>query len=79
MESTLSSYRYEIDAAGAISVFAPGESVPFLFQATWPHGQAWGIGEADKWAKQLLLSMADVKADLPGNSPDQPTVKRAVE
>lgn len=72
-------YRYEIDADGSLWVYDSLNPEPFLFQPTWPHGASWGKGEAKKWAEQLILSMTDLTADLPGDSPDRPTNPRPVE
>jgi hypothetical protein len=51
--------------------------VKFLYQPTWPNGDAWAsVEEAESWAQQHLLSASDPTAELPGPSPELPTVPR---
>lgn len=76
MESTLSKYSYVIDDAGAVKAFETGSDVPFLFQPAWPDGSPFLAGEAKKFGDQLLLSLTDATADLPGNNASDHPLKR---
>jgi hypothetical protein len=76
-------YRYEIDAQNAIRVWDnenPNENdAPFFLQPDWPDATPWADkAEAQAWAEQLILSMTDETADLPGENPDQPTNPRVI-
>ena len=75
----MSSYRKEIDADGALSIFEGASEVPFMFQPSWPDGTAWGEGEAQSWGDVLILSLTDPESLLPGNNPAEPTLPRPVE
>lgn len=68
--------RYELDENNAISIFVDGQEAPVVFQPTWPNGAPWGSGEAEAWAEQYILSFSDESADMPGLSPEQPTMPR---
>jgi hypothetical protein len=61
--------RYEI-IDGVALVYEEDRDVPFLRQPHWPNGDAWEAGEAESWAEQVILSLADVTADLAGPSRD---------
>lgn len=67
--------RYEI-VDGAVLIYEGDNETPFMFQPTFPDGSAWGEGQAEAWAKQVILSLTDPTADLPGDSPDAPTKPR---
>jgi hypothetical protein len=68
--------RFEILDNGSVEVWGEATDGPAMVQDSWPDGTAWGEGEAQAWAEQLLLSWADLTADLPGESPDSPTTPR---
>jgi hypothetical protein len=68
--------RYEIDAQGAALIFIDNLTAPSIMQPTWPDGSAWSDGEAETWAEQYILSIEDETAQLPGDSPSQPTKTR---
>lgn len=70
-------FSFEIDEDGAAKVFDGVNELPFVYQPCWPNGQPWQDDQATKWAEQLILSLTDEAADLPGLSPDEPTVARA--
>jgi hypothetical protein len=68
--------NYEIDADGVLWISQDGADVPFLKQPHWPNGEAWKKGEAKKWGEQFILAANDPTAELPGDSPDEPTKPR---
>lgn len=70
--------RYEFDKDGNLIVWGTATDFPAMFQPTWPDGTAWKKGEAEAWAEQLILSWQDPTADLPGESPSQPTKPRPI-
>lgn len=70
--------RYEINQDGTLLIWGEAEDAPAMAQPSWPDGTAWKKGEAEAWAEQLLLSWQDPLADLPGESPSQPTIPRPV-
>jgi len=52
--------RYEIDENNAISVYAEGESVPFLWQPHYPNLTPFpDRAAAELWATQYLAYFAD--------------------
>lgn len=69
-------YSYEIDENGAVWIYDGVNPEPFMHQPTWPNNTPWKEGEASKWADQVILSLTDSEADLPGDSPEEPTRKR---
>jgi hypothetical protein len=69
--------RYEI-IDGEVLIFDQGAEIPFLRQPFWPDGTAWGAGEAEAWAEQVILAMTDPDADDAGDSPDAPTKPKYV-
>lgn len=69
--------RYEI-VDGVVLIYEGENEVPFLRQPTYPDGSAWGEGQAEAWAEQVILSLTDPTADLAGDSPDAPTKPRPV-
>jgi len=77
-------YSYLIDKNNAISFFDaenPNENdAPFMFQPDWPDTTPWSsVIEASRWADQLILSLEDDSADLPGWNPEMPTIERVIE
>jgi len=72
----MENFYFEIDEDGAVLIFDGVNELPFVKQPNWPAGQAWGAGEAEAWAEQLILSLTDETADYAGNSPDEPTIAR---
>lgn len=68
--------RYELNEHGAALIFIDDLPKPSINQPTWPDGTAWADGEAEAWAEQYILSIEDETADLPGDSPSQPTKSR---
>jgi hypothetical protein len=75
----LSSYRKEIDAEGALSIFEGTSTVPFIYQPSWPDGTPWSEGEPEAWADVLIASLSDPESLLPGSNPSQPTLPRPDE
>tara|TARA_R110000803_G_scaffold81324_3_gene147267 strand:- start:481 stop:720 length:240 start_codon:yes stop_codon:yes gene_type:complete len=69
---------YEIDQDGTLWISIKGAEVPFLKQAAWPDGMAWGKGEADAWAKQFVIASGDPEQEVPGDNPLAPTKPRYV-
>lgn len=69
-------YTFTIDEDNAVHVF-DAEGVKIVFQPDWPDYTPFAdAGQATSWAEQLILSMTDETADLPGDSPEQPTKPR---
>jgi hypothetical protein len=69
-------YEFKLDENGAVSIYDKGDTIPFCFQPNWPSGEAWGTGEAEAWARQLILSLSDDTEELAGDTPSQPTKPR---
>lgn len=69
--------RYEInEVTKELRVYNSSDD-EILYQPHWPNGTEWGsVSEVESWAEQYLLSVSDRSADLPGPSPDKPTVAR---
>lgn len=56
-------YRYEIDEANAIRVYADDADVPFLFQPDYPNGTPWADrADAEAWAQLYIASLTDENA-----------------
>lgn len=69
-------YTYNINDDGALWMFDGINPEPFQYQPTWPCGIAWGKGEAKAWAEQTILFLTDPDADMPGDSPEAPSIPR---
>jgi hypothetical protein len=74
----MSEFFYSIAADKSVAIFDGVNSEPFVIQPTWPDGAAWGVGEAEAWAEQMILSLTDETSDLPGDSADAPTKVRPI-
>jgi len=74
----MSDFYFEIADDKSVAIFDGVNPEPFVIQPTWPDGTAWGVGEAEAWAEQMILSVTDVTSDLPGDSPDAPTKVRPI-
>jgi hypothetical protein len=72
----LPNFTYEIDEQGAVWLFDGINPEPFLHQPNWADGTAWSEGEAEAWAEQVILSLTDPTADIPGDNPSEPTKPR---
>jgi hypothetical protein len=72
----MNEFFYEVAADKSVAIFDGVNPEPFVIQPTWPDGSAWGDGEAEAWAEQMILSVTDVTADLPGDDPEHPTKVR---
>jgi hypothetical protein len=62
--------RYEIDSDNAVRVFYPDSDLPFLYQPTWPNGDAWINSEqSSAWANLYIESIDNESAPY---APDEP-------
>lgn len=74
----MNEFFYEVSADNSVAIFDGMNAEPFVVQPTWPDGSAWADGEAQAWAEQMILSLTDETADLPGDSRDEPTKVRPI-
>jgi hypothetical protein len=72
----MSDFYFEIAADKSVAIFDGVNPEPFVIQPTWPNGSEWGAGEAESWAEQMILSLTDLTADLPGDDRENPTKVR---
>lgn len=72
-------YNYTLNKDNSVSVFTTGDDVPFAWQPNYPNGESWDATQAEAWAKQVILSLIDPLADLPGDDSARPTKPRPVE
>ena len=55
--------RYTIDSENAVNVFYDDNTVPSLYQPTWPNGDAWAdAAEATTWAETYVASLGGYPA-----------------
>jgi hypothetical protein len=69
-------FIYQVAADNSVAIFDGVNPEPFVIQPTWPDGTAFGVGEAEAWAEQLIASITDATADFPGDNPSEPTKPR---
>ena len=71
-------YSYEINKDNSVNISVVGEPQPFAYQPHYPNGESWNAAQAEAWAKQVILSLTDPLADLPGDDSANPTKPRPV-
>lgn len=74
----LRNLTFTIDNDGAVWLYDGINPEPFLYQPTFPNGSPWGEGQAEAWAKQVILAMTDPDADDAGDGPHAPTKPKYV-
>ncbi len=69
--------RYEINETTKEVRVYDSLDEEILYQPQWPDGTEWSsYEEAEAWVTQYLISRSDKLADIPGPSPENPTLPR---
>lgn len=58
--------RFEVDSNNAVNIFNDGDTVPFLFQPTYPNGDKFDSNtEASVWGALKVLAFDPAQLDAP--------------
>lgn len=75
----MAKFTFTLEEDGSVFIYDGVNIEPAIYQPNWPDGTDWAEGEAEAWARQFILAQEDETADLPGDTPSQPTKERVAE